>query len=140
VAALTDRVRGLGVEVDILVNNAGYGLYGPFLETSLDTELAMIQVNIVALTELTKRMLPGMVARKSGRILNLRQPPRPCRAADSCITRRKPTCCLPRRLPLSSKDRCHRDRVVLTPRRGFKRRAPRNRSLWPGERRRRGRV
>ena len=71
VNALTARVRELGVDVDILVNNAGYGLFGPFLETSLDAELAMIQVNVVALTELTKRLMPGMVDRKSGRILNL---------------------------------------------------------------------
>jgi hypothetical protein len=71
VQALTDSVRTFGVDVDILVNNAGYGLLGPFVETPLDVELSMIQVNIVALTELTKRLLPGMVARKSGRILNL---------------------------------------------------------------------
>jgi short-subunit dehydrogenase len=71
VQVLTDRVRGLGVEVDILVNNAGYGLFGPFLETALEAELAMIQVNVVALTELTKLLLPGMVARKRGRVLNL---------------------------------------------------------------------
>lgn len=69
--ALTARTRDMGIEVDILVNNAGYGLYGPFLDTPLDAELDMIQVNIVALTELTKRMLPAMVARKGGRILNL---------------------------------------------------------------------
>jgi uncharacterized protein len=71
VPALTERVRALGVEVDVLVNSAGYGLFGPFLETSLDAELAMIQVNIVALTQLTKSLLPGMVARRSGRVLNL---------------------------------------------------------------------
>ena len=71
VQALTDRVQALGVDVDILVNNAGYGLFGSFVETPLDVELSMIQLNIVALTELTKRLLPGMVARKSGRILNL---------------------------------------------------------------------
>jgi len=68
---LVERVTGLGVEIDALINNAGYGVYGPFLETSLETELAMIQLNIVALTELTKRLLPPMVARKRGRILNL---------------------------------------------------------------------
>jgi short-subunit dehydrogenase len=69
--ALVDRVRDLALEIDVLVNNAGYGVYGPFLETSLDAELAMIQVNIVALTELTKRLLPPMVARKRGKILNV---------------------------------------------------------------------
>jgi short-subunit dehydrogenase len=71
VPALIDRVQALGVDVEILVNNAGYGLLGPFVETPFDIERAMIQVNIVALTELTKRLLPGMLARRSGRILNL---------------------------------------------------------------------
>jgi short-subunit dehydrogenase len=65
------RVAALGYQVDILVNNAGFGLYGPFAETPLETELDMIQVNIVALTELTKRLLPPMLARRSGRILNV---------------------------------------------------------------------
>ena len=59
------------VTIDALVNNAGFGLSGPFVTTDLDKELEMIQVNIVALTELTKLLLPGMVARRSGRILNL---------------------------------------------------------------------
>jgi short-subunit dehydrogenase len=68
---VVDRLAERGLAIDVLVNNAGYGLFGPFLETSLETELAMIQLNIVALTELTKRLLPGMVARKNGRILNV---------------------------------------------------------------------
>jgi uncharacterized protein len=71
VRSVVDRVNALAVDVDVLVNNAGYGVYGPFLETSPDAELAMIQVNLVALTELTKRLLPPMVARARGRILNV---------------------------------------------------------------------
>ena len=70
-ARLVDRVNADGLRIDVLVNNAGYGLFGAFTETALDTELRMIQLNIVALTELTKRLLPAMVARRSGRILNL---------------------------------------------------------------------
>jgi hypothetical protein len=57
--------------VDVLVNNAGYGLAGPFSETDLARELEMIQVNIVALTHLTKLFLRPMVARNSGNILNV---------------------------------------------------------------------
>jgi short-subunit dehydrogenase len=57
--------------VEVLVNNAGYGLHGFFSETSLDDELAMIQVNITSLTHLTKLILPGMISRKSGKILNV---------------------------------------------------------------------
>ena len=55
----------------MLVNNAGSAVYGAFAETTPDAELAMLQVNVMALTALTKRLLPGMVARRHGRILNL---------------------------------------------------------------------
>ena len=57
--------------VDILVNNAGYGLSGMFSATAARTELEMIQVNITALTHLTKLFLPQMLERKHGRILNV---------------------------------------------------------------------
>jgi uncharacterized protein len=64
-------VREKGIEVDILVNNAGFGLLGPFAETDLRRELDMIQVNVAAPTHLTKLFLPAMLARRSGRILNI---------------------------------------------------------------------
>jgi uncharacterized protein len=57
--------------VDILINNAGFGLLGAFAETDWETEARMIQVNITALAHLTKLYLPGMLARRSGRILNV---------------------------------------------------------------------
>lgn len=69
--ALAARAIEDGWTIDVLVNNAGYGLYGPFTETPLDVELAMIRLNIVSLTELTKRLLPPMVSRRRGRILNV---------------------------------------------------------------------
>jgi hypothetical protein len=68
-ASLHARVQALGVDVDILVNNAGFGLYGPFLESPLATDLEMIQLNVAAVTELTWRFLPAMIARRSGRIM-----------------------------------------------------------------------
>ncbi|MBM3156409.1 MAG: SDR family oxidoreductase [Chloroflexi bacterium] len=58
------------IGVDVLVNNAGYGVYGMFLETDLQQELDMIQVNAVALMHLTKLFVRGMVKDKSGYILN----------------------------------------------------------------------
>src|SRR5437764_7004485 len=64
-------VQRLPADVDILVNNAGFGVAGPFVETDLAKELEMIQVNIVALTQLTKLLLPKMVARRRGRVLNV---------------------------------------------------------------------
>jgi short-subunit dehydrogenase len=70
-AAIVVQLQRSAIDVDILVNNAGYGLAGPFASTDLRRELEMIQVNIVALTQLTKLLLPSMVARKRGRILNV---------------------------------------------------------------------
>src|ERR1043165_7011270 len=48
-------VQRLPCDVDVLVNNAGFGVAGPFAETDLAKELEMIQVNVVALTQLTDR-------------------------------------------------------------------------------------
>ncbi len=60
-----------GVEIEALVNNAGFGLGGEFAKTDLGAELEMIQVNVTALTHLTKLVLPAMVARRRGAILNV---------------------------------------------------------------------
>lgn len=55
----------------ILVNNAGFGHFGEFQTTPWDRESSMVQLNITALTELTKGFLPDMLAAKHGRILNV---------------------------------------------------------------------
>jgi len=68
---VVDALRAQSIEIDALVNNAGYGLAGAFVETDLTTELEMIQVNVVALTQLTKLLLPAMVARRRGAIMNV---------------------------------------------------------------------
>ena len=66
-----EEVTASKVTVDVLVNNAGFPVFGLFSETGLEDELQMLQVNIVALTALTKLFLKGMMERRSGRILNL---------------------------------------------------------------------
>ncbi len=66
-----DAVADERLDVDYLVNNAGVGLYGKFAVTDLHAELAMIQLNVTSLVELTKRFLPAMVQRRRGRILNV---------------------------------------------------------------------
>ena len=60
-----------GMKVDILINNAGFGDYGPFAEANLQKQLDMIDLNVRALTEMTGLFLPGMIARGSGKILNV---------------------------------------------------------------------
>lgn len=68
---LFETVRDRGLTIDALVNNAGFGLGGAFSHTDLKAELEMIQVNITAVTHLTKLFVEGMVARGRGRILNV---------------------------------------------------------------------
>ena len=58
-------------DIDILVNNAGFGLFGEFIDTDLDKELNMIDVNVRALHILTKLYLKDMVNNNRGRILNV---------------------------------------------------------------------
>lgn len=69
--ALFDRVAAAGLDIEFLVNNAGYGMTHAFVDGDFARELDMIQVNVTALTHLTRLFLPAMVARKSGRVLNL---------------------------------------------------------------------
>ncbi len=70
-AAIAGHLESEKIAVDVLVNNAGYGTYGPFASNPMEPELQMIQVNVLALTELTRRLLPGMIQRRHGRILNV---------------------------------------------------------------------
>lgn len=58
-----------GRQVDVLCVNAGVGLGGPFVETDLQRELRMIDLNVRGAVQLTKSVLKGMVARNKGRIL-----------------------------------------------------------------------
>lgn len=60
-----------GIAVDVLINNAGFGVYGKFLETDLQEQLNLIQVNAVSLVHLTKLFLKGMVENKSGYVMNV---------------------------------------------------------------------
>jgi hypothetical protein len=65
------ELEGVGTAVDVLVNNAGFATFGPFAETDLASELEEIQLNVAVLTHLTKRFLPGMLARRRGGVLNV---------------------------------------------------------------------
>jgi short-subunit dehydrogenase len=70
-ATIAERLRADGKQIDFLINNAGFGSCGPFSTAVLDREVEMIHLNIRALVQLTHLFLPGMLARKSGRILNV---------------------------------------------------------------------
>ncbi len=70
-ARVVEEVRRLGIEVGFLVNNAGFGTSGAFAELDPKREMEMVQVNVASVVELTRAFLPGMIARKRGRILNI---------------------------------------------------------------------
>jgi len=70
-AGAAATIHAAVAEVDVLVNNAGVGDFGAFAEADLSKTLAMIQLNVTSLTQLTHRYLPGMLARGHGRILNV---------------------------------------------------------------------
>src|SRR5438309_11806139 len=69
--SLFDQLRRDQVHVDILINNAGFGALGEFATMAEERILGQIQLNITALTELTRLFLPPMISRRSGRIMNV---------------------------------------------------------------------
>lgn len=70
-AKLVARLAAMDIEVDVLVNNAGTAEHGAFASLDPDALDAMVAVNVRALTALTRHLLPGMLARGAGRILNI---------------------------------------------------------------------
>jgi short-subunit dehydrogenase len=68
---LYEEVNDLGLNVDHLVNNAGFGDVGMFADCDWKKQEDMINLNVLALTHLTKLFLPGMIERGYGRILNV---------------------------------------------------------------------
>ncbi len=70
-AQLADFLSSNGLDCDVLVNSAGYGLRGASTTLIHGDQLGMIDVNVRALSDLTLRFLPGMIARGRGGVINL---------------------------------------------------------------------
>lgn len=68
---LADELARRNIRISVLVNNAGFGLSAPFASADAARLMEMVQVNIGALTHLTRLLLPQMLAQRSGRILNV---------------------------------------------------------------------
>ena len=66
-----DAVRVKGLAIDLLINNAGLGDYGAFSDRPLDKQIAMVQLNVTAVVELTGLFLPQMQQRGNGAIINV---------------------------------------------------------------------
>lgn len=69
--SLFDELQRENVTVDVLINNAGFGTYGEFAQIPESEILGQIDLNIRALTELTRLFLPAMIAQRNGKIMNV---------------------------------------------------------------------
>lgn len=69
--AIFDAVTAKDLTVDLLINNAGFGDYGAFSDRPLSKQMAMVQLNIAAVVELTGLFLPSMQQRQNGAIINV---------------------------------------------------------------------
>ena len=70
-ARLCAELEARGLKIDVLVNNAGYGVPGSYVASSWDVHARFLQIMVTAVAELTYRLLPGMIERRYGRIINV---------------------------------------------------------------------
>ena len=70
-ATLCGEIAARGLTLDALVNNAGYGVPGSYVNSTWEQHDAFLQVMVTAVAELTHRVLPGMIERRYGRIINV---------------------------------------------------------------------
>jgi short-subunit dehydrogenase len=70
-AGLLGAIEARGLSPEILVNNAGLSTLGPVARSDPEAEMAMVELDVVAVVDLCSRFLPGMVARGRGAVLNV---------------------------------------------------------------------
>ncbi|WP_392530591.1 SDR family NAD(P)-dependent oxidoreductase [Nostoc sp. C117] len=70
-ATIFDITKTKGLTIDLLINNAGFGCYGDFAQEDRERQVKIVQLNILALVDLTHRFLPLMRERRSGSIINV---------------------------------------------------------------------
>lgn len=70
-ARLCAELEARGLKIDVLVNNAGYGVPGSYVASSWDVHERFLQIMVIAVAELTHRLLPAMIERRYGRIINV---------------------------------------------------------------------
>src|SRR3989440_13051996 len=68
---LVDELEHRGLAVNVLVNSAGFGIYAPFAEVGLAREFEQVELLVGAVMDLTGRLLPGMLTRGRGAIINV---------------------------------------------------------------------
>jgi len=69
--SIFNELQREGIAIDTLINNAGFGKYGDFSEIPIDESLGQIQLNVAALTSLTRLFVAPMIERRAGKIMNV---------------------------------------------------------------------
>ncbi len=69
--AIFNATKEKGLTIDLLINNAGFGDYGDFAERNGERQVKIVQLNVLALVDLTHKFLPLMRQRRSGSIINV---------------------------------------------------------------------
>lgn len=69
--ALYDQIEAKEIPISVLVNNAGIGLKGDFVDVDLEAQMALLQLNVTSVAELTHRFVPAMKARGQGWVLQV---------------------------------------------------------------------
>ncbi|MEH2350238.1 MAG: SDR family oxidoreductase [Nostoc sp.] len=69
--AVFEATKAKGLTIDLLINNAGLGYYGDFAESDGERQIKIVQLNVLALVDLTHKFLPLMRQRRSGSIINV---------------------------------------------------------------------
>lgn len=70
-AGLLGAIEARGLTADVLVNNAGYSTLGPVAKSNPDDEMAMVELDVMAVVDLCSRFVPGMATRRRGAVLNV---------------------------------------------------------------------
>lgn len=68
---IAEKLAENKISIDTLVNNAGFGVHGKFTDTPIEEELKLLHLQIQSVVALTKKVLPAMVERKNGNLLNV---------------------------------------------------------------------
>jgi short-subunit dehydrogenase len=71
VQSLITALQSRSDRYEVLVNNAGFGIHGDFAASDIDQNVQLLNVQLTAALRLTRAVLPAMIARRSGRILNV---------------------------------------------------------------------
>src|SRR5215831_6745187 len=68
---LVEQIAARPLQYEVLVNNAGFGIHGDFASSDVGENVRLVNLQLTAALKLTKAVVPGMIERRNGKILNV---------------------------------------------------------------------